>query len=315
MVRTDVSEVYGEIGVRLGDLGDARALPLLATAPPGALVDAVRHRLEQPPVPDDPQLTALSAAVGVAGAELGPLWRAVADRPDDLGARTVLGDALVAAGDARGELISLQLAPHDAKRDRRINRLLDAWWEHWLGPIRPLVVRTEFRNGMLEVLHLGRPLIPQRVWDAARGHRELPTVHTVRLHPSSHVQPVEYARFVASLPHLATLEVDAPETLHELGTLTAPRLHTLVYTHPSQRLDVPPVLETFRTFAPGAPALAHITLDPVALGTELDGLVAALPSLFPQLRAIELVAPSRVATRELAERFASAPLVRLTTNR
>ncbi len=326
--------VYGAIADRLAALGDVRVVPRLAAfledAGAGfrdqrALVELVKDALEQRgPVPEDPELAELVAGLAPAGADLDRLWREVGDHPGDLGARIVLGDALVEAGDPRGELIALQIAmeaePADPARDRRarrVKRLLDTWWSHWLGELAAIVVRdgTELRNGMLEVLRAGQPSTPPWAWAAVRGHRELRTVHTVR---PFRVPPVEYARFVTGIEHLRTLGVDAPETLLELGRLGARLpIASLEYTPGSPRLDspLPPVVETFRAFAPAAPELSHLALAPAPLGAELDALAAALPSLFPRLGAIELVAPSRVAARELAERFAGVPLVGVTDER
>lgn len=309
--------VYGEIADRLVQLGDVRVLPHLAAflddPTPGIrhqreLVERVHAALAQlRPRAADPELPEVPI-----DSRLEELWRAVGDHPSDLGARGVLGDALVAVGDARGELIALQLAPDAGDRTaRNEKRLLDMWWEPWLGPVAAIAVRdgSEFRNGMLEVLRVGYPGTPLRAWAAARGHRELRTVHTVR---SFRVPPIQYARFVTSIEHLQRVQVHGRETLLELAALGVRlSITSLEYSQPADRANVllPSAIEAIRAFAPCAPRLEDIVLEPLQLEAELDVLVAVLPSLFPALVAIGLAAPSRVAARELAARFTGNALV------
>ena len=323
--------VYGAIADRLAALGDVRVVPMLdaflGDAAVGyrdqrALVERAKAALDgRAPISEDAELAALAAGLAPTGADLDRLWREVGDHPGDLSARTVLGDALSAAGDPRGELIALQLAlaAEDTghardRRARRVKRLLDAWWPHWLGELAAIALRdgSEFRNGMLEVLRVGQPSAPPRAWAAAHGHRELRTVHTLRPLRAS---PVEYARFAAGIEHLRTLQVDAPGTLLELGKLGAHLpLTSLEYLQGRDRPGevLPPLVEAFRAFAPAASELEHVQLATAPLGAELDALVPELRSLFPRLHAIELLAPSRVAVRELTDRFASVPLVTIT---
>ncbi|MEO8703140.1 MAG: hypothetical protein ABI867_24050 [Kofleriaceae bacterium] len=307
--------VYGAIADRLVQLADVRVIrtleaflgdPTPSFRDQSKLVERVYDSIDEVTQHDGPALPSVFAS------GLDELWQAVGDQPGDLGARVVLGDALVAAGDARGELIALQLAPDGGERTARgIKRLLETWWEAWLGPVAAIAVRdgTEFRNGMLEVLRAGYPGTPLRAWTVSVGHRELRTVHTVRC---ARVDPVAYARFVATIEHLQVLQIDARESLLELARLHARLpITVLEYSQPADRVDelLPSALETLRGFAPCAPRLGRIVLDPEQLDSDLVAIATGLPALFPELRRIEIPAPSRVAARELAARFAAVPLV------
>ncbi len=313
--------VYGAIADRLVALGDPRVVPqlaaFLADPAPGfreqrALVARVHAALGQLSNVDDPAIAAAITALAARTAERDALWTQPA-------ARGVLADALVAIGDPRGELITLQRAieqeaaaePARDPRTKRVGKLLDAWWDHWLGgALASLIVRdgTVFAGGMLAQIRVGYPTTPLRAWAAARGHRELASVETVLV---GRVPAIEYAHFVAALPNLVTLEVDQPATLDELAWIEAVLpITTLAYVRAATLTGViKPSLETFGAFAPSAPNLARVVLAPGPLADELDGLVAALPGLFPHLAAIELLATSRVAARDLTAQFAGVPLV------
>lgn len=320
--------IYGAIAERLVALADPRILPqlaaFLADSAPGfrnqrELVARVHAALvsQVPGLVDEQAISTAIAELVARDADCSAMWRA--GQPRDLVQRAVLGDALVAIGDPRGELITLQLAierepaadPARDPRVKRVTKLLDGWWDHWLGSaLAALIVRdgTVFRNGMLEVIRVGYPTTPQRAWVAARGHRELASVQTVLV---GRVPAIEYARFVTSLPQLSTLEVDQPETMRELARIgTALPIETLVYVQAAALAGtVAPSVETFRMIGPIAPHLERIVLAPERIADELVDLVAALPEIFPRLAAIELPAPSRVAARALTAQFASVPLV------
>ncbi len=254
--------------------------------------------------------------------ELERLWARVGEPSDDLASRTVLADALVAAGDSRGLLISLQLAmegapepaPPSDKRAHRVRRLVADEWDRWLGDLAAIVVRdaSELRNGMLEVITVGHTFTPRWAWRAVRGHRELLAVHTVR---PAIVAPADYAIFVTGLPHLRALTIherEAARYLAALGTrLPITRLECrLAPHHPRPRPSAAPppsVRETFELLSRVAPGLTRIALPPGPfLGPERE-LLAALPAWFPRLEAIDLVSP---VPNELRG-FEGLPLVRL----
>ena len=203
------------VGDHLIRLRDVRVIPrLLACDDPE--VAAVGHALEA--VTPAPSGLAPLAAELAAPTQLEQLWAAVADRES----RQVLADALLAAGDNRGELITLQLA---GAPERDIQRRMRSDWERWLGgDLNAIIVRegSLVRDGMFEVLRVGHSFTPAFAWTAAIGHRELHTVHTVR--PAVIADHAAYARFVAALPALRTLAVATPT----LQALAAQRLQLAV---------------------------------------------------------------------------------------
>ena len=179
---------------RLADLRDVRILPRLrAHAPASALLEAL-DRVEYKPAGVEPLLRLLAAPTQLEG-----LWkRASLDRE----ARGVLADALVEIGDPRGTFIARQLAGDRAETLQRNQ------WERWLGPdLGAIAVRdgTEFRGGMIEILRVGHSFTPSFAWTAVIGHRELRTVHTVRIGYIDDRRA--FAEFAAELPSLQRIEI------------------------------------------------------------------------------------------------------------
>jgi len=86
------------------------------------------------------------------------LLRAVLDDPDDLASRRVYGDALIDAGNARGELINVQCDlstttaadPRFAELLKREGQLLAEHEKAWLAPLKGIVWRPQFTRGFLE---------------------------------------------------------------------------------------------------------------------------------------------------------------------
>jgi uncharacterized protein (TIGR02996 family) len=107
-----------------------------------------------------------------AGAVLSDLWQACVAQPDDDALRGVLADALQACGDARGELIALQLLPADPDnapaRRARIRELVAEHGRTWLGPLRDIASGASFERGLVTRLEL---VETQPV--AIEDHREL----------------------------------------------------------------------------------------------------------------------------------------------
>jgi uncharacterized protein (TIGR02996 family) len=83
--------------------------------------------------------------------------REIKEHPDDDTPRLVLADWLQDQGDPRGELMHLQVTrfrlseddPRYANLHRRERQILDAHALNWLGPLVDLVVRWEFRRGLI----------------------------------------------------------------------------------------------------------------------------------------------------------------------
>jgi uncharacterized protein (TIGR02996 family) len=86
------------------------------------------------------------------------LLAAVLADPDDDAARTVYGDFLQEQGDARGELIRLQLARgRGGKPTTRERKLIEENAQLWLGPLAPAVTKggLRFERGFLAACDLG----------------------------------------------------------------------------------------------------------------------------------------------------------------
>jgi uncharacterized protein (TIGR02996 family) len=87
-----------------------------------------------------------------------PLLRREIDSPDDLDARVVYADALEEAGDARGELIHVQvkLAQTELSEDERASlgerekKLLKKHRTKWLAPFKPYVLKCALTRGFVE---------------------------------------------------------------------------------------------------------------------------------------------------------------------
>ncbi|MBA2543543.1 MAG: hypothetical protein H0V17_28135 [Deltaproteobacteria bacterium] len=102
--------------------------------------------------PANPELLALAGSD--RSVEIDALYAQHALNPGDLEARAVLADALQAAGDPRGELITLQLAIADGTgsvgAERRVASLLAVHADAWTGPL-PGIERgnRRFERGFL----------------------------------------------------------------------------------------------------------------------------------------------------------------------
>ncbi len=84
-------------------------------------------------------------------ADLEALLAAIYAHPDDDARRSVYADALLEAGDPRGELIALQLRQ---VRDARTQALLDRYSATWLGPLAAIVMASEWKRGFPEAVTL-----------------------------------------------------------------------------------------------------------------------------------------------------------------
>lgn len=94
------------------------------------------------------------------GGDKARLEAAIDADPDDIGAWSVYGDFLQAAGDPRGELVAVQVAlaekPKDAKLKKKESALLEEHADAWLGELAGAedFVCT-WRNGFLDSVTLG----------------------------------------------------------------------------------------------------------------------------------------------------------------
>ncbi|MEZ4320044.1 MAG: hypothetical protein R3F61_21215 [Myxococcota bacterium] len=103
-----------------------------------------------PTVPrfDDPELLAswlaTFAEADAPATTIGDLFDNVYAHPHDPGVRMVLQDALLEAGDPRGELMALASTGTDPARQQE---LIDAHGAEWLGEIAPFATVSEWRHG------------------------------------------------------------------------------------------------------------------------------------------------------------------------
>jgi uncharacterized protein (TIGR02996 family) len=86
--------------------------------------------------------------VSAGDAALAALYREVFEHPDDDHVRLVLADALLAAGDPRGELILAQLRP-EADHEQRAMRLVQRHGLTWLGALRGAVLPLAYERGFV----------------------------------------------------------------------------------------------------------------------------------------------------------------------
>ncbi len=131
---------------------------------------------------------------------LEPLLAEVVRHPDADAARGVYADALLQEGDPRGELIALQLAAHPDHD--RIEALVEQHGVEWLGSLRDVTKRAQFRRGFvtrLELLERSRPTVEQLA-DPALGTVE-------DLLPGSAHHDL-YAKFITSRAMTALRRID-----------------------------------------------------------------------------------------------------------
>ncbi|HET9625977.1 MAG TPA: hypothetical protein VFP84_31670 [Kofleriaceae bacterium] len=214
--------------------------------------------------------------------DLAALHREVHARPDADDARLVLADALLAAGDPRGELIALQLADAGGGTARgidRIERLLREHGKRWLGPLREFTYRAQFARGFVRRLELdGRWTASDAGW--AR-HADEPALATIEdLLPGRAVGDV-YARFVASpaLAALRRIEVFDRPTLAALRATPARLTHVACPRWKAGSY----VRELTAHVLPACERFAELR----SFAVHLDGVPAVLASrVLPRLRAL-----------------------------
>lgn len=111
------------------------------------------------------------------------LLREVLASPADLSLRPVLMDALLELGDARGELLALQLKtePLSAAERKREKALLREHWTDLLGPLAPVLKPdSRFARGFLvhAELRAGMSSAVENALERARGHQLWNTVES-----------------------------------------------------------------------------------------------------------------------------------------
>ena len=205
-----------------------------------ALLDAVHTRFpDGPPTPTAAEAKALdSLARALPRAEPprppssraqtseAELLAAIYEHPEDDGARAVYADVLTERGDPRGELITLQLAREpSAAAQKRIQALLKAHQQEWIGPLAPFVAKQglELRRGFLA----GCQVKLKNEMDVQRVAREPSWATIERLSfgvAAEYVSPIMRSLVDLALNHDATMQTllsaDAPWKIERLWTGT-----------------------------------------------------------------------------------------------
>jgi uncharacterized protein (TIGR02996 family) len=207
------------------------------------------------------------------------LWQQVCAAPDDEDLRRVLGDALLDAGDPRGELIQLQsmpLAQQTPDVVERCNELIEAHWSDWLGPMADVLVRegTYFRHGFLDEITI------RATAGGMRNHRELYTVRAVR---PAQIGSTEFAKFVAELPHEPVM-IELPGTVREFARLRP--------TWSARGLSIHFTSHVLENVPPVFPAVEQLELSPLRADRwstrDAVALIPQLEATFTHLTSVVL---------------------------
>ena len=340
-----IPEMYDALGDRIGEINDVRVRELLgvmAAEPRGAntIVRALqtafanraltRLATEKPPRPIGAELAACVALLPISSGiplppprrELDQLWHEVAANPDDVGVRSVLGDALVEAGDLRGDIIVLQCNVRVENRplrsanrkdyDGRIKTLLRKRWDTWFGDLALVLPRRacEFRCGMLEVATVGMAAAPEWAYAKARGHRELACVHTVR---PGWITTDLYATFILGLPRfphtLGATGIDVFEAIATRGA-TFDRLRTLELVRSSITGDgdrpLPdwaskPLRDALARVAVLAPGLRELVVRDHTIAERFVTFRREVRLLFPNLKKLAVDKPTALLVQHLVD--------------
>jgi uncharacterized protein (TIGR02996 family) len=147
------------------------------------------------------------------------LWQAVYADPDDDGSLAVLADALQLAGDPRGEVMALQLAPggDEPAQAEQLSRLIASCGAAWLGRLTQVTGAASFERGAVRRLELASERKAHHdSWDALIADPALETV--ADLLPGN-VDSDVYARFITSgaMRSLARIEIFDARSLAALA--------------------------------------------------------------------------------------------------
>jgi uncharacterized protein (TIGR02996 family) len=199
--------------------------------------------------------------------------------PDDDGARHVYADALIEAGDPRGEFFTLQLA---AERDdispegvRRMRSLLRTHHAEWLGDLDFVLTGIAFERGLLAEADLAQnSMAAPAVWERAANDERLATMHTL---VKGRGNERHYSAFVFSpaMRSLRTVTILSKKMFDRMCAATEP------WPFEHVRFDKP-VTPTQIAQLAATQALPH--LDRLTVPAEALGLTELLAMLEPFAR-------------------------------
>lgn len=261
-------------------------------------------------------------------ASIDELWQQVVEAPDDIGARLVLADALIEAGEARGELIALQCrgadasmfvgeSPSEDNAAERVSELIAANWSKWLGDLSLMIVRqgSTFQDGMLSLVQVGGEATPLTSWAAFAGHRELCAIQRVRPYK---VRADHYATFLAGLtrdPPWA--EVHAPLVIRHLRrkrerwNIRGLRFGGIAWwSRAGSERGI--LASELQALAEMSPDLETIEMPPThAIEHELADVALRLPRMFPKLQKLRIEDASRGWLGDSAPRLRALKFVEM----
>jgi uncharacterized protein (TIGR02996 family) len=145
------------------------------------------------------------------------LWREAIAEPDEDGARLVLADLLQSMGDPRGELLALQLLNRDPESAEKIDALVEAHQDRWIGRHREVLLAAQFSRGFLARLELSDARNPTGEHDPALGSVE-------DLLPGT-ASPERYKAYVRAMTGLRRIEVWDEDTLEAFEHTASPIVH------------------------------------------------------------------------------------------
>lgn len=241
-------------------------------------------------------LDAFDSAKPAPVGDAASLFAKVYAAPEDDALRALLADALVAAGDPRGEFISMQLLRGDAAPSKAEKKLEAEWRDAWLGRLAPC-----FRKGV--VFRRGFPAEGGYEKGGDPSWPEWATFETLDLMPASGFitggagllvkAPLKALRKVTRIGRPVLDEVGAEPNIFELDDLP---WHTVGFQCVESFVDALPKLLTARRF----PKVHTFHLDtPPGWHTPSDALLEPLLKLpwFKQVKHLETaLGPAAIPT-------------------
>jgi uncharacterized protein (TIGR02996 family) len=237
------------------------------------------------------------------------------EAPHDIATRTVYADALLEAGDKRGELIALQLARGAGKPSAREKTLEAQLWKGPLAPLREVLDKrhSKLEHGFLAVARLNAyrdPMTREQL-----DHPEWPFVRAIDVteladYPQLHREPAE---LMDRIPHLAELRIDSRDCLPIAGEKTRERLSDLSLFLQDHD-DVAPLEKLVK--AKRFPGLRRLQLwNYEASAKRVLAIARQLPALERLDVFVSAGDPTRDkgATKQLATLLAALPIVGVTS--
>ena len=255
--------------------GDERSSALLAAARPTVrewIAEGIAKILAKRPAP----AAAKAAKARKPAGNVDKLFAEVYAHPESDDARSVLADALQAAGDPRGDFIALQLAATEESL-QKADALLQAHAKDWVGELRTVIYRGQFKRGFLTRLELdGAWRTNAKGWDAVARSRELATVEDLI---PGRAKGEPYARLLRESKTVRRVAVWDELTLAALAETAAPIEHVDVRWARRQKRGENAVRDRVLPVLAMLPKLTSLDIEAEQfehLGSELRGRLEVL---------------------------------------